>query len=106
MPSFFGGERVTPLLQVKTLTNETNDSLINLLIERTQAELLEITHFEEYDAVLDNVLVDMVIVKLNRKGNEGLNSFSGSGMSENYLDEYPEHIRRQLRKYTHRVVVK
>lgn len=97
---------MTPLLQVKTLTNETNETLINLLIERTQAELLEITQLAEYDTALDNILVDMVIVKLNRKGNEGLNSFSASGMSENYLDQYPEHIRRQLRKYTHRVVVK
>ena len=48
----------------------------------------------------------MVVVKLNRRGNEGLASFVASGMHENYLDDYPDHIKRQLKKYTHRVMIK
>lgn len=96
---------MTPLEQIKILTNQTDESLINLLVDKTIVELEEITKVE-YDSSLENVLVDMVVVKLNRKGNEGLNTFSASGMSENYLDDYPDHIRRQLRKYTHKVVIR
>lgn len=96
---------MTPLEQIKILTNSTDDNLISLLIDKTKAELEDITKIE-YEDSLENVLVDMVVVKLNRKGNEGIGSFSASGMSESYLDDYPDHIRRQLRKYTHKVVVK
>ena len=94
------------LEDIKTLSNCTDETLINLLIDKTKVELLDIAKLTEYDDSLDNVLVDMVVVKLNRKGNEGLASFSASGMSENYIDDYPDHVRRQLRKYTHKVTVR
>lgn len=97
---------MTQIANIKALSNSDDDTLIQLLIDKTQLELLEITKLEEYDAALDNVLEDIVVVKLNRRGNEGLSSFGVSGMSESFIDDYPDHIRRQLRKWTHKVVVR
>ena len=97
---------MAPIDKIKLFTGSADTNLINAYIEQTQAELVEIAKLEEYSIDLDSILTEMVCVKMARRGNEGLVSFSGSGMSESYLDQYPEHIRRQLRKYTHKVVVK
>ncbi|WP_069999442.1 phage head-tail connector protein [Cellulosilyticum sp. I15G10I2] len=90
------------LEQIKLLSDNKNDALINLLITKTKKEIETITKLTYIEA-MDNVLVDIVIVKLNRKGNEGINSISASGMSESYSDKYPQYINAQLDKFIKRV---
>lgn len=96
---------MTPLQMVKELTSYTDDTKINLLIEMVQDEIVNICKLDTYDIELNNVLVEMVIVKLNRQGQEGLSNISMSGMSETYLDEYPHYITNRLKKYIKRVVM-
>lgn len=91
---------MTPLLKIKAISNYKDDDRINALIEMTQGEIINICKLEEYLEELDNVLVEMVIVKLNKIGQEGLNSISISGVSESYLDQYPKSILDRLAKYT------
>lgn len=83
------------LEQIKLLTNKTDDKLIKLLIDRTKVELSTCLR-KEYSDKFDNVLADMVIIKLNRLGTEGTSSQSYSGVSESYLDQYPDYIKKQL----------
>ena len=90
------------LEQIKLLTNNKNDALINLFITKTKKEIETITK-TIYIEAMDNVLVDMIVVKLNKKGNEGINSISASGISESYNDKYPQYILTQLDKFTKRV---
>jgi hypothetical protein len=97
---------MTPLEKIKALTPYTDDAKINIYIEMVQDELKEICKLDVYITELDNVLVDMVIVKLNKAGNEGVANISMSGISETYLDEYPKWITNRLKKYTHKVVMR
>lgn len=97
---------MTPLEKIKAISNYKDDTKINVYIEMVQEELLDICKLETYVETLDNILVDMVIVKLNKAGNEGLASANISGASESYLNEYPHSITQRLRKWTHRVVMK
>ncbi len=85
------------IAQVKLLTGSTKDDLITLLIEKTKKEL-ESTTKKEYEESWDNLIVDMVVCKLNRIGTEGLKSTSINGLSEDYLDNYPKPIIRQINK--------
>ena len=94
---------MTPLQKIKAISNYTDESKITALIEMTQDEIQAICKLEDYIEELDNVLVDMVIVKLNKLGNEGLQSIGISGISENYLADYPKSITDRLDKYTRRV---
>lgn len=94
---------MTPLEKVRTISNYKDDNRISTLIEMTKDELINICKLKEYDTELDNILVDIVIVKLNRIGNEGLSSISASGMSESYLETYPKSILDRLAKYIRRV---
>lgn len=97
---------MTPLEKIKILSPYTDDAKINIYIEMVQDELKEICKLETYLPELDNVLVEMVIVKLNKAGNEGIANISMSGISETYLTEYPFYITNKLKKYTHKVVMK
>lgn len=85
------------LEQIKLLTGSAKDDLISLLIEKTKKEL-ESTTKKEYEESWDNLIVDMVVCKLNRIGTEGLKSTSINGLSEGYLDDYPKPIIRQINK--------
>ncbi len=86
------------LKQIKLLTNNTNDSLINIYIDKAVVEIEEFTgkNFEEGNKSMMNVLVDIVVIKLNRFGTEGVTAQSYSGASESYIDEYPHYILKQL----------
>ncbi len=94
---------MTPLEQLKILTNETNDDKLNVMIDRTKKEIETITKKVYDSTTMDNVLVDMVLVKLNLKGNEGINSVSFNGIAEAYLPNYPKPILIQLDRLTKKV---
>lgn len=83
--------------QIKLLTGSTKDDLINLLIEKTKEEVERITK-KQYEESWNNLIVDMVVCKLNRIGTEGMKSTSINGLSEDYLDDYPKYIIRQINK--------
>lgn len=84
--------------QVKLITNNTNDALISLMLEKAKAEI-EAYLKCNYDTKFDNIAVDITVLKINRLGSEGLSSQSSSGASENYIDGYPQEIIRQLNSF-------
>lgn len=50
------------------------------------------------DAELEAIAERITVIKLNRINTEGLSSQSYSGVSESYIDGYPEDIMMVLRK--------
>ena len=51
------------------------------------------TRREVLDAQLLTVAAQIAVIKLNRLGTEGAASLGFSGVTENYLDGYPAHIK-------------
>lgn len=72
------------------------DAQIGLALRLALAEA-EAYCKREADAVLELCAERMAVVKLNRMNTEGLASQAFSGVSENYLDGYPEDIQMILR---------
>ena len=81
--------------EVKLLLGESasnySDDLIGLMLKMSIAEVEDYTH-RELDYSLQLIAERIAIIKLNRIGTEGLNSMSVSGMSENYINGYPDDI--------------
>lgn len=74
-----------------------SDAQISLALKQSLIEV------EEYcgrslDASLEMAAQRIAVIKLNRMNSEGLNSQSYSGVSENYIDGYPDDILRLLNK--------
>lgn len=75
------------------LTNNTyTDALINLFIEDTTKEVKIYCNREDIDTELESIIRRIVIIKLNRINSEGLSSQSFSGVSESFVDGYPQDI--------------
>lgn len=68
-----------------------SDAQIGLALKMAIAEVEDYCH-RELDYSLQLIAERIAIIKLNRIGTEGLNSMSVSGMSENYINGYPDDI--------------
>lgn len=74
-----------------------SDALINLCIKQAKAEIEGYCH-RELDSELEICAVKIAIINLNRMGSEGLASQSYSGVSESYIDGYPQDILSVLNR--------
>ena len=75
------------------LTNNTyTDDLINLFIDDTTKEVKIYCNREDIDIELESIIRKIVIIKLNRMNSEGLSSQTYSGVSESFIDGYPQDI--------------
>ena len=74
-----------------------SDELLNDLIEETEEEIKVYIHRKDIPIDLEGSLVELVVIKCNRLGTEGINSESFSGVSTSYLDGFPKDITKKLR---------
>lgn len=76
------------------IIEDDKDELINELIRVTEEEVKEYCNFTN-DAQLEKLngaIKNMVILKYNRLGAEGLTAENYSGNSFSYMSDYPESI--------------
>lgn len=74
----------------------SKDTLLSFLLATAEDEAKDYTNNEN---ISENLIVQMAIYKYNRLGTEGLNSENYSGVSFNYMSDYPETIVKQLRRF-------
>ena len=93
---------MTPLEKLKILLRERasnySDEYLSLLLEESTQEAKGYCRRDDIPDPLGSAVVNMALVKLNRYGAEGVASQGFSGVSESYLDGYPEEIRSVLRR--------
>ena len=86
--------------EIKLLLGETaqnyTDAQIGLAYKLALAEVEAYTK-READAVLELCAEQIAVIKLNRSNTQGLASQSYSGISESFIDGYPDEIQVILR---------
>lgn len=73
------------------------DKQIELAYKRASIEV-EAYCMREIDIELEMIVEEIAVIKLFRMNTEGLTSQSLSGVSESYLDGYPQHIKNILNR--------
>ncbi|MEG2740560.1 phage head-tail connector protein [Clostridium sp.] len=81
-----------------TAAANQSDELLNDFLEETQAEIIDIIHREDIPKKLEGSLIDLIVIKCNRLGTEGISSESFSGVSTSYIDGIPKDILKKLRE--------
>lgn len=87
--------------EIKLLLGETainfTDAQISLAYKRA---LLEVESYcnRDADAALEMIAEEIAVIKLNRINTEGVASQSYSGVSESYIDGYPDNIKAALNR--------
>lgn len=82
--------------------DDSQDALLDTLIEQCSAEYLSRTHQTEPD---EHVVNAMVVERYNRNGNEGIQSISYSGIGETYESDYSEQVQKLIRSKTRLVAI-
>ena len=77
--------------------NSFTDAQIGLALKRALAEVEGYCR-READYELEMVAMEIAKIKLNRQNSEGLASQSYSGVSETYIDGYPQEIQAILNR--------
>lgn len=87
--------------EIKILLGNASDNYteaqINLCVKQATAEVTAYCN-RELDTELEMVVEKIAIIKLNRLNSEGLASQSYSGVSESYIDGYPQEIMAVLNR--------
>ena len=87
----------------KLLTGCDNDVLAQYYIDKAVQNIKDYTKRKTntVETVLKSYVLDLAVLYYNVKGSEGLKSQSYSGVSESYLEDIPESIKRNLGAYKH-----
>ena len=87
--------------EIRLLLGDAADNYTNAQI--ALAYKISLSEVEEYckreaDRALELIAERIAVIKLNRINTEGLSSQSFSGVSENYIDGYPDDIKAILNR--------
>lgn len=87
----------------KALTKCDNDTLAQYYIDKATQMIKDYTkrNTATVTTTLKSYVIDLAVSYCNTKGAEGLQSQSYSGVSEHYLQDMPENIKRNLNAYKH-----
>ena len=89
---------MTELEKLKTMTGESDEVLLSLLLEDAEAFALSYTNRSELVPGMERAVRDLAVIALNRRGTEGESSRSGAGESYSF-DNAPKHIYDTLNRY-------
>ena len=80
------------------LSDESLDDTLKLLLEMAEDEVKAYCGIDNISG-LENTVLDIAVIKFNRRGSEGVASESFSGAAFAYIDDYPVHIKSVLRRH-------
>ena len=86
------------IAKITTLTGETDENLITILLEDAEAWILAYTNRTVLPAALDRIARDLAIISLNRMGTEGEAGRSEGGESYTF-DNAPPRVYDILNRY-------
>lgn len=81
------------------LSDNSKDGILNLILDVAIQEFLDYTNREDIPNGANAVVLQMAVIQYNRIGSQGLASQAYSGVSESYIDGYPDNIKKQLNRY-------
>ena len=94
---------MTPTENIQTLTGFNDTAKINVLIELTQQEITNYTKREYNALTMSNILVEMVIFKIEKLNNSATKSLTYNDTTQTFLTDYNKPILRQLDELKKRI---
>lgn len=86
-------------LQMILGVDSSSTPLINYYIQKASQYFLDETNLEVVPTTANDILIDLVILYWNKKGSEGVNSESNSGISYTWSLDLPLPLKRQISSY-------
>lgn len=90
------------LENIKLLLNiqdNSKDNLLSYLISNAKQKILTYTNQTEILPSMEYIVDELVILRYNKLGSEGLQSESFSGVSQTFNQDIPQDIKSQLNQF-------
>lgn len=87
------------------ISDNTQDTLLELLLSDASDTILDIIGREELPARLVSVQVELAVIAYNKQGNEGEASRGEGGISRGFIDGLPAELKSRLLNYPRKVGV-
>ena len=95
-------DNIVASLKLRPGISNLTTELLTDIVQDTITDVVEYINLEEGTEVPTrcvSIVKDIVIVKCNKLGSEGLSSESYSGVSQSYIEDIPKDILRKLKRY-------
>lgn len=95
-------ENILQSLKLRPGVSNFNDELLKDLISDSfndVAECINLTEGEEMPLGCISIIKDLVAIKINKLGSEGISSESHEGISQSFINGIPNDIKLKLRRY-------
>lgn len=95
-------DNIVAVLKLRPGISNLTTELLTDIVQDTITDVVEYINLEEGTDVPTScvsIVKDIVIVKCNKLGSEGLSSESYSGVSQSYIEDIPKDILRKLKRY-------
>ncbi|MBS4535829.1 phage head-tail connector protein [Clostridium sp. D2Q-14] len=86
-------EKIKTILGVN---GSDEDQLLNIYIEDITREIQEYLNCDILPIQAESIVRDLVVIKYNKQGSEGLKIENFSGVSQSFEDGYPKDIVKRL----------
>lgn len=87
------------------ITDTTQDALLNLLLSKATTKFQNYCHRTDIPDNAQSSIVDYAIILYNRRGSEGLNSESYSGVNNNFETGIPQTIKTEWNDFAKMVTL-
>lgn len=83
------------------ISNNSDELLTDIIGDTLNdvSSFLNLKQDDEFPKKCVSIVKDIVILKCNRLGTEGLSSQSASGVSESYIDGMPKDVKAKLKRF-------
>lgn len=95
-------DEVLQSLKLRPGLSNLSDDLLKDFIQDSFNDVSEYINLEdglEMPMVCISIVKDLVVIKVNKIGSEGISSESYEGVSHSYIDGIPKEIKARLRRY-------
>lgn len=73
-----------------------DERLLDDMLKDCETDLQDMLHVDELSEEHSSILKEMVLIKVNHDGVDGIQSESHSGNSTTYMDDIPKSLKRKI----------
>lgn len=78
------------------IDDNSKNELLSIYIEDAEEEIKEYLNVDEIPKKAESIVRDLVVIKYNKNGSEGLESENFSGVSQSFIGGFPKDIEKRL----------
>lgn len=83
----------------KDTKDTSKDDILSVYLDDAKYYILNYTNLSEIPMLLNNVMIDLAVLKYSKNGNEGMKSYSEGGISISYDNDVPSELKAQMNKF-------